>query len=439
MTIEVRSFAGSENIDATDEGVIFGLAIPFNRATNIGDPKTGGFEERIAPGSCTKSLREADIVALWNHNSAQPLGRTSAGNLTLAISTRGVEPELKPADTSYARDLAELVKAGVVRGWSFGFEVIKDDWTDDNGDVANEWTGTKRTIREMKLIEVSPVTFPAYDTTEIASRSAILEARQERAKTPPGEPEGEPEERGGNAPGDGSKPYGNVSYADPGLQADGKKRYPVDTAKHVKAALAYISKKKNAGKYSTGQLAKIKGRIRAAAQKLGIKVSEQNEDELAFEWRCYLKDYDPELVIEDAEEHRAEGGYENRLKDSVAKRIAQINTLLYEALEHFRMDDVSGLPDMAQTGVSLIASAYEHAGHIMHEQNLVPADAARENEDSAAEEQREDQPKPDESTSAETPDDDALRLAYMQAVSREVGLGLLSVSKKKGHPAWLTR
>lgn len=66
------------------------------------------------------------------------------------------------------------------------------------------------------------------------------------------------------------KPYGDVAYADPGYQKDGKKRYPIDTAEHVKAALSYIGQASNADKYSAGDLAKIKAKIHAAAKKFGI-------------------------------------------------------------------------------------------------------------------------------------------------------------------------
>ena len=62
----------------------------------------------------------------------------------------------------------------------------------------------------------------------------------------------------------GDEPYGDVSYADPGHQSDGKKRYPVDTPAHIRAAWNYINKPKNAGKYSSSQLASIKGRIVSA-------------------------------------------------------------------------------------------------------------------------------------------------------------------------------
>lgn len=63
---------------------------------------------------------------------------------------------------------------------------------------------------------------------------------------------------------DTSKPYGNVKYADPGYQSDGKKRYPIDTEEHIRAAWNYINKTKNAAKYSSSQVSSIKRRIVSA-------------------------------------------------------------------------------------------------------------------------------------------------------------------------------
>ena len=60
------------------------------------------------------------------------------------------------------------------------------------------------------------------------------------------------------------------SYADPGYQSDGLKRYPVDTPEHVRAALSYIGKGGNAAKYSSGDLAKVKAAIYRAAKRFGI-------------------------------------------------------------------------------------------------------------------------------------------------------------------------
>ena len=59
-------------------------------------------------------------------------------------------------------------------------------------------------------------------------------------------------------------PYGDVDYADPGYQEDKKKRYPVDTEKHIRAANSYIGQKGNAAKYSPEQVAHIKSKIASA-------------------------------------------------------------------------------------------------------------------------------------------------------------------------------
>jgi HK97 family phage prohead protease len=76
---------------------------------------------------------------------------------------------------------------------------------------------------------------------------------------------------------DSKKPYGDVSYADPGYQEDGKKRYPLDSEEHCRAAWSYINQEKNAAKYSPDQLKRIKGRIKAAGKRYGMEFSDESE------------------------------------------------------------------------------------------------------------------------------------------------------------------
>ena len=71
------------------------------------------------------------------------------------------------------------------------------------------------------------------------------------------------------------EPYGDVAYADPGYQDDGKKRYPLDTEEHCRAAWSYINMPKNAAKYDPKELKLIKGRIKAALKKYGVQVSDE--------------------------------------------------------------------------------------------------------------------------------------------------------------------
>jgi len=74
------------------------------------------------------------------------------------------------------------------------------------------------------------------------------------------------------------EPYGDVKYADPGYQKDGKKRYPIDTEEHVRAAWSYINQGDNASQYNPKQLKLVRARIIAAAKKLGINISEGSNE-----------------------------------------------------------------------------------------------------------------------------------------------------------------
>lgn len=74
---------------------------------------------------------------------------------------------------------------------------------------------------------------------------------------------------------DGKEPYGDVTYADPGYQSDKKKRYPLDTEAHIRAAWSYINMPKNASKYSSAQVAQIKSRVSAAMKRIGADVSKE--------------------------------------------------------------------------------------------------------------------------------------------------------------------
>lgn len=69
-----------------------------------------------------------------------------------------------------------------------------------------------------------------------------------------------------------TQPYGDVTYADPGYR-DNKKRYPIDTPEHIRAAWSYINVPKNAGEYTPEQVKAIKEKIVAAAKKAGIEIS----------------------------------------------------------------------------------------------------------------------------------------------------------------------
>ncbi|MFF7881057.1 DUF6582 domain-containing protein [Streptomyces sp. NPDC020794] len=69
------------------------------------------------------------------------------------------------------------------------------------------------------------------------------------------------------------EPYGDVAYADPGYQADKKKRYPIDNRTHAKAAWSYVNQADNARLYTSAQLKRIKQRITKALKAFGVTVA----------------------------------------------------------------------------------------------------------------------------------------------------------------------
>lgn len=146
---------------------IQGYAVVFNSlSVPMRDKRGVEFRERIAPGAFADHLlTNPDIRALWNHNPDMPLGRTKNGTLRIAEDHRGLRVQIDPPDTTWGRDAVEAIRAGVVDGMSFVFGIQKDEWTKD------ERGSNVRTLRKSTLHEVSPVTFPAYESTEVGVRS----------------------------------------------------------------------------------------------------------------------------------------------------------------------------------------------------------------------------------------------------------------------------
>lgn len=142
----------------TDPVMISGYAAVFNSRTNICE----WFDEQISPGAFAKTISEnGDIRALFNHNWDNVLGRTKNGTLHLEEDERGLRFEVELPNTSVARDLAESMKRGDINQCSFGFIPKEEIW-----DYTQE--PAVRTLSEIELFEISVVSIPAYDDTEVA-------------------------------------------------------------------------------------------------------------------------------------------------------------------------------------------------------------------------------------------------------------------------------
>lgn len=145
--------------------MIRGYAAVFNEWADI---IPGIFRERIAQGAFRKTLRDADVRALVNHDPNYVLGRNKAGTLDLREDKHGLAVEIEPPDAQWARDLMVSMKRGDISQMSFGFRPVK--WTEEPGDPADP---LEVTLQEVRLFDVSVVTFPAYPQTEAWARSAI--------------------------------------------------------------------------------------------------------------------------------------------------------------------------------------------------------------------------------------------------------------------------
>ena len=134
----------------------------------------GEFIERMHPDAfgivAERRGRKAPLEtrALFNHDANYPLARFP-GTLRMNVDKIGLRYEFPVPDTSYGRDLASNIRAGIVRGSSFSFQIAPggDEWSVEDG----------RSIRTVKrvasLIDVGPVTFPAYPDADakVAKRS----------------------------------------------------------------------------------------------------------------------------------------------------------------------------------------------------------------------------------------------------------------------------
>lgn len=170
-----REFRPAQKLEVREaqsgEVRVSGYAAVFGEETNIG----GMFTEQIQRGAFKDAIGRDDVVFLINHEGL-PLARTRSGTLTLEEDERGLymEASLDAADPD-VRSIVPKMKRGDLDKMSFAFVPTRQSW-DDSSEMP------KRMIEEAQLYDVSIVTTPAYNGTEIGLRS-LEQHRSQSAKS----------------------------------------------------------------------------------------------------------------------------------------------------------------------------------------------------------------------------------------------------------------
>lgn len=184
--IEHRIFPSAE-LRVQSRGSAPPLIVGYAAVFNSLSVPLWGFREKIAPGAFGKNLAtNPDVRCLFNHSPDLILGRTKSRTLTLFEDERGLKIENEPPNSPTGANVLEAIRRGDVDQMSFAFRVPKggDRWEySPNGD------DDIRTLVEVELFDVSPVTYPAYPETNVGLRdlpdAAISRIRARMAQNLP--------------------------------------------------------------------------------------------------------------------------------------------------------------------------------------------------------------------------------------------------------------
>ena len=187
--LEKRSYQFEVRAEQSEQGsVITGRPIVYDSRTDL-----GLYDEIIERGALN-SADLTDVRFLVNHDISRiPLARSRRNNgsstmqMTVDEFGMNIRVLLDTENNAEARSLYSAVQRGDISGMSFMFSINSAEWDDLESDHPT------RRIKEIgSVVEVSAVTFPAYEATEINARSketldnarsALEKAREQRAKS----------------------------------------------------------------------------------------------------------------------------------------------------------------------------------------------------------------------------------------------------------------
>lgn len=151
-TVEIR--------EEGEEKFIEGYAFVFGAVADL-----GGFTEEVAPGAADEVMND-DVRGLLNHEPNIVLGRTKSGTMQLSLDARGLKYRIKynPNDPDHVSAREKILRGDISQS-SFAFRTKDDKWEVRNG------KDHRTLLKFSRLIDVSPVTYPAYPDATVAARS----------------------------------------------------------------------------------------------------------------------------------------------------------------------------------------------------------------------------------------------------------------------------
>ncbi|MBP7595776.1 MAG: HK97 family phage prohead protease [Candidatus Microthrix sp.] len=155
--LEARSSKVEIRVDDNGDALIDGYATVYEYPYDVAGGPPWGWTETIAEGAAAKSVVERDDVKLLFDHTGIPLARTQSKTLTLTSDTVGLAVAGSMSmKLPSVQDVVGAMERGDLDEMSFAFRVVRQEWNSDY---------TDRRILEVKLFDVSVVTFPANPAT----------------------------------------------------------------------------------------------------------------------------------------------------------------------------------------------------------------------------------------------------------------------------------
>lgn len=181
-------FRAVDDTDAGDGLTLEGYAAVFDTPTEI-DSWEGAFTEKIRKGAFRKSIRERTPRIQFEHGRHPLIGSIPIGTIQeLREDDDGLWTSARLTDNWLIEPVRDAISDGAINGMSFRFTVVREEWRDGVGKVIKPeeldallWNPgdrgpLERTLIELKLHELGPVVWPAYDATSVGVRARSLAA-----------------------------------------------------------------------------------------------------------------------------------------------------------------------------------------------------------------------------------------------------------------------